>query len=46
MSRHRIEVPIMPWPAPPKRLLRISGQAYNEESQYRLLAKAIGELLG
>ena len=46
MSRSRIEVPIMPWPAPPKRVLRISAQAYNEEGQYRLLAGTLRGLLG
>ncbi|MBI5818006.1 MAG: aminotransferase class V-fold PLP-dependent enzyme [Verrucomicrobia bacterium] len=39
--RHRIEVPIIPWPAPPKRLLRISAQLYNSLPQYRLLAGAL-----
>jgi isopenicillin-N epimerase len=39
--KHRIEVPIMPWPAPPKRLLRISAQLYNSLPQYELLAKAL-----
>ncbi|MFZ2643328.1 MAG: aminotransferase class V-fold PLP-dependent enzyme [Verrucomicrobiia bacterium] len=39
--RHRIEVPIIPWPAPPKRLLRISAQLYNSLPQYRLLAEAL-----
>ena len=29
-----IEVPIMRWPAPPKRLLRISAQLYNSPGQY------------
>ena len=36
--RHGIEVPIMPWPAPPKRILRISAQLYNSLPQYKFLA--------
>ena len=39
--RHGIEVPVIPWPAPPKRLLRISAQLYNSLPQYRLLAEAL-----
>jgi isopenicillin-N epimerase len=35
---HRIEVPIIPWPAPPKRLLRLSAQLYNDLDQYERLA--------
>lgn len=45
MARHKIEVPIVPWPAPPKRLLRISAQLYNSLPQYELLAQAIRELI-
>jgi isopenicillin-N epimerase len=41
MEKHGIEVPIIPWPAPPKRLLRISAQLYNSLPQYRLLAEAM-----
>ncbi len=37
---HCIEVPIIPWPAPPKRLLRISAQLYNSLPQYERLATA------
>ena len=44
-SEHRIEVPVMPWPAPPKRLLRISAQAYNSEAQYEVLAGALLRVL-
>jgi isopenicillin-N epimerase len=44
MARHQIEVPIVPWPAPPKRLLRISAQLYNSLPQYELLAKGVKEL--
>jgi isopenicillin-N epimerase len=38
---HGIEVPVIPWPAPPKRLLRISAQTYNSLPQYHLLAEAL-----
>jgi isopenicillin-N epimerase len=38
---HGIEVPIMPWPAAPKRLLRISAQLYNSLPQYELVAQAL-----
>ena len=43
--RHRIEVPIIPWPAPPKRLLRISAQLYNALPQYERLAGALTQEL-
>jgi isopenicillin-N epimerase len=35
------EVPIMPWPHPPKRLLRISAQLYNTIEDYARLANAL-----
>jgi isopenicillin-N epimerase len=41
--QYGIEVPIMPWPASPKRLLRISAQLYNSLPQYELLARALAE---
>ena len=40
-----IEVPIMRWPAPPRRLLRISAQLYNSPDQYARLADALGKEL-
>ena len=43
--RHRIEVPVIPWPAPPRRLLRISAQLYNSLDQYERLAEALQEEL-
>ncbi|MCD4750394.1 MAG: aminotransferase class V-fold PLP-dependent enzyme [Thermoanaerobaculales bacterium] len=46
LFRHGVEVPVIPWPAPPKRLLRISAQLYNSEEQYRYLAEALGSLIG
>jgi isopenicillin-N epimerase len=41
LFQHHIEVPIVPWPAPPKRLLRISAQLYNELADYEKLAAAL-----
>ena len=43
--KHHIEVPVISWPAPPKRLLRISAQLYNSLPQYELLARALIEEL-
>lgn len=42
-TRHRIVVPIVPWPQPPARLVRISAQLYNHEAHYELLANALLE---
>ncbi|MGB5248933.1 MAG: aminotransferase class V-fold PLP-dependent enzyme [Gammaproteobacteria bacterium] len=42
----QIEVPVIPWPAVPARLLRISAQAYNHPGQYELLAQALVTSLG
>ncbi|HYC91994.1 MAG TPA: aminotransferase class V-fold PLP-dependent enzyme [Thermoanaerobaculia bacterium] len=41
LFEHGIEVPLMPWPAPPKRLLRISAQVYNVFEDYEKLAEAL-----
>jgi isopenicillin-N epimerase len=38
---HGIEVPIFRWPAPPRRLVRISAQLYNRAEQYARLADAL-----
>ena len=45
LERHGIEVPIVPWPAPPRRLVRISAQLYNSEAQYTWLGSALREIL-
>jgi isopenicillin-N epimerase len=36
-----IEVPVMSWPAPPQRLIRISAQLYNRREHYVRLAEAL-----
>ena len=41
--KHGVEVPIMPWPAPPKRLVRISAQLYNSLPQYERLGEALAK---
>jgi isopenicillin-N epimerase len=41
-----IEVPVVSWPAAPRRLLRVSAQLYNTLPQYRLLAQALRSLSG
>ncbi|MEW6302463.1 MAG: aminotransferase class V-fold PLP-dependent enzyme [Verrucomicrobiota bacterium] len=43
---HGIEVPVIPWPAPPKRVIRISAQLYNSLPQYRALGAALRATLG
>jgi isopenicillin-N epimerase len=55
MERHRIQVPIGPWPtawtpghdpsAPSGRLLRISAQLYNSLGAYEELAEGLAKLL-
>ncbi|HYK01833.1 MAG TPA: aminotransferase class V-fold PLP-dependent enzyme [Thermoanaerobaculia bacterium] len=42
LFEHNIEVPIVPWPHPPKRVLRVSAQLYNEVGDYEKLAAALG----
>lgn len=44
-EKHRIEVPIVSWPAPPKRLLRISAHLYNSLPQYETLAAALSKVI-
>ena len=44
-ERHRIEVPLPCWPAPPGRLVRVSAQLYNRPEEYGLLADALDEEL-
>jgi isopenicillin-N epimerase len=41
MENGKFEIPVIPWPAPPKRLIRISAQLYNSLPQYRQLARAL-----
>jgi len=40
-----IEVPVMSWPAPPRRLIRVSAQLYNAREQFAQLAEALGKEL-
>jgi|YelNatPaOPRAMG01_1025707.scaffolds.fasta_scaffold04564_10 isopenicillin-N epimerase len=42
-DQHRIEVPIIPWPAPPRRLVRVSAQLYNCLGQYERLAQVLAQ---
>jgi isopenicillin-N epimerase len=44
LARFAIEVPIIPWPLPPGRLVRVSCQLYNTRAQYERLATALVEL--
>ena len=44
-ERFSIEVPVVPWPKPPKRVLRVSAQLYNNPQDYERLAAALRQLL-
>lgn len=44
-ERFAIEVPVIAWPAPPKRVIRVSAQIYNSAGEYERLAKALQALL-
>jgi isopenicillin-N epimerase len=46
LKEYRIEVPVISWPAPPRRLVRISAQLYNSRPQYVVLAGALQKILG
>ncbi len=41
---YQIDVPVVFYPQPPQRILRISGQLYNDLRQYVRLARALMEL--
>jgi isopenicillin-N epimerase len=45
LKDYRIEVPVIAWPAPPRRLVRISAQLYNSRPQYVALAEALLDVL-
>ena len=40
-----IEVPVMSWPSPPKRLIRVSAQLYNGRDHYTRLGQALAKEL-
>ncbi|HEX8823762.1 MAG TPA: aminotransferase class V-fold PLP-dependent enzyme [Archangium sp.] len=44
LLEHGIEVPIVPWPRPPHRHLRVSAQLYNSHAEYQRLAEALEAL--
>lgn len=41
LERHHIEVPVIAWPAPPRRLIRLSAMVYNHDNDYRTLAEVV-----
>jgi isopenicillin-N epimerase len=45
LKDHRIEVPVIAWPEPPRRLVRISAQLYNSSWEYVALADALQKIL-
>jgi len=45
LDRFGIQVPIYHWPAAPRKVLRISAQAYNTPAQYEQLAAALRTVL-
>jgi len=45
LGDYGIEIPVIPWPSAPQRLIRISAQLYNSPEQYEHLAGALKEIL-
>ena len=45
LDRFGIEVPVVAWPAAPRRLLRVAAQLYNTAEDYARLARALAGLL-
>lgn len=41
VNNHRVQVPIIPFPAPPTRYVRVSANIYNSMEQYEYLAAAL-----
>jgi isopenicillin-N epimerase len=41
LARHNVEVPVVPWPGFPKRLIRISCQLYTSAAQIQTLCDAL-----
>jgi len=41
VERRGVQVPIVVWPAPPRRFVRISAQVYNRPEEYERLADAL-----
>ncbi len=44
LDRYQIEVPIVPWPVHPQRVVRVSAALYNSLDDYQKLAEALREL--
>lgn len=44
LFQYGIEVPIVPWPAPPKRVLRVSAAVYNRLEDYEQLAAVLAKI--
>lgn len=45
IEKFKIEVPIVPFPQPPHRLVRISAQIYNTIEQYEYLGRSLSTIL-
>ncbi len=45
LERFGVEVPVIPWPEPPARLVRVSAQLYNTIDEYRVLADGLCAIL-
>lgn len=46
LGRFGVEVPIVGFPSPPARLVRVSAQLYNTREEYTYLARALVSLVG